>query len=373
VLVDAIIKGFVMHILHILPHLANGGAERQMFYLTQELIHLGHKVDIAYLYEGKKDLYPKFVENANYYQIKCKGNYDPLILLQLIRLIKSRKPDIVQTWIRQMDILGGLAAIFTQTNWLIREPSSSKAYPPNWKHLLRIRMAKLSRMIVANSKEGLNYWKPFYPHKKMRFVPNGVPLQSIEGFSINANNTHVFQIKNFVLYAGRIEKLKNIDVLIRAIYKLNQKQELNLIICGDGSQKQLLEKLIYDLNLNNNVFMTGAVSPENVWFFMKRAKAFVLLSAYEGCPNVLLEAMVCQCPLIVSDIPAHRAFLNENNSLWVNQITPEFVADKILDLVTKQNDANNRAKIARQLVEKWSLQKMARKYEQLYQWIIQNN
>jgi glycosyltransferase involved in cell wall biosynthesis len=347
-----------MHILNILPHLASGGAERQMFYLTQELIQFGHKVDIAYLYKGKKGLNPTFVEKANYYQIKCNSNYDPFILLQLFRLIKSRKPDIVQTWIRQMDILGGLAAIFTKTNWLLREPSSSKAYPVNWKHLFRILIARFSRIIVANSNDGLNYWKQYYPNKKIVVIHNGVPLQLIEHYPINSIYKHEIQLNGFILYAGRIEKLKNIDVLIRAIYKLNHKQELNLIL---------------DLNLNNHVFMTGAVPPESVWYYMKRAKAFVLLSEYEGFPNVLLEAMVCKCPLIVSDIPAHRAILNENTTLWVNRITPEFAADRILDLVAKPDDATKRAIIARQLVEKWSVQQMARKFEKLYQWIIQNS
>jgi len=362
-----------MHILHILPHLASGGAERQMFYLSQELIQFGHRVDIAYLYEGNKGLNPTFIENANYYQINCNSNYDISILLQLIRLIKFQKPDIVQTWIRQMDIIGGLAAIFTKTSWVLREPNSSKAYPVNWKHLLRLVLARFVKIIVANSKEGLMYWKHFYPHKKKVIISNGVPFQLIENHTADIKENFTFQINNFILYAGRIEKQKKIDVLIRAMYNLNQTQPLNLIICGEGNQKRMLEKLITELNLEQNVFLTGAVSPERVFFFMKRAKAFVLLSEYEGFPNVLLEAMVCRCPLIVSDIPAHRFFLNENNALWVDQLIPESVAEKIYDIITNHVEATNRAIIARNRIEKWSVQNMARKYEKLYQWIIQNN
>jgi glycosyltransferase involved in cell wall biosynthesis len=362
-----------MHILHILPHLAGGGAERQMFYLSQELVQLGHHVDIAYLYEGKKELSPQFIENANYFQIKANSNYDYSILLQLIRLIKSRKPDIVHTWIRQMDIIGGLAAIYTKTKWLLREPNSSKAYPTNWKHLLRLCLARFARIIVANSQNGLMYWKNSYPRKNLCVIPNGVPFQSINSPSANMIDHNKTNIDNFILYAGRLEKQKKIDILIRAISLLNKKQHINLVICGDGNQKKTLETLIKDLGLETKILMTGPVSPEHVWYLMKGAKAFVLLSEYEGFPNVLLEAIVCQCPLIVSNIPAHKSILNENNTLWADPITPECVAKRIFDVLTNQADAKKRTINARQRIEKWSVQNMAKKYEKIYQWMIQNN
>jgi len=359
-----------MHILHILPHLSSGGAERQMLYLSQELLRNAHVVDIAYLYEGEKGLQPTFIADANYFKIKCRNNYDPAILLQLILLINKRKPDIIHTWIRQMDILGGLAAVCLQKPWLLREPNSKKAYPANWKHRLRIKIAHFAKAIVANSEDGLMYWQSFYPQKKLSIIPNGIPIQVIENHSANVHEWDSLLSSNYIMYAGRIEKQKNIDTLIRAIYRLNQTRNLKLIVCGHGKQKPFLAQLVRELNLDNKVFLIGAVSPENVWSFMKQAKAFVLLSEYEGLPNVVLEAMVCQCPLIVSDIPAHRAFLDEQQALWVNKIAPENAADQILEIINKPEDAKNRAKKAREAIEKWSVQNMAREYEKVYQWII---
>jgi len=361
-----------MHILHILPHLVSGGAERQMYYLSQQLIKSGHRVDIAYLYEGNKGLNPTYIEKVNYYQLNCNSNYDFSIFLQLIRLIKYRQPDIVQTWIRQMDIIGGLAALFTKMNWLLREPNSSKAYPAHWKHILRKILARFARVIVANSNDGLMYWKNFYPRKKMCIIPNGVPFQTIDNLSDSIDNQGL-HLNQYILYAGRLEKQKKIDILIRAISILDKTQHIKLVICGDGNQKHMLESSIKQLNLENKIFLTGAVASERVWFLMKRAKAFVLLSEYEGLPNVLLEAMVCQCPLIVSDIPAHRAFLSPHHALWIKTATPEIVADMINKLINNQEAAKHRARIARQSIEKWSVENMAREYEKVYQWIIQNN
>ncbi len=57
----------------------------------------------------------------------------------------------------------------------------------------------------------------------------------------------------------------------------------------------------------------------SVWALMKKASVFVSLSAYEGCPNTVMEAMACGCPIIVSDIPEHREILDEQSALFVTR------------------------------------------------------
>ena len=69
--------------------------------------------------------------------IAHSGNYDPMLFLRLVRLIWRLRPDIVQTWLLQMDILGGLAASLTRTPWLLREPVSGLFWTGGLKTRLR--------------------------------------------------------------------------------------------------------------------------------------------------------------------------------------------------------------------------------------------
>ena len=58
-----------------------------------------------------------------------RSPYDPKIFIQLIRWLKEINPDVVQTWVLPMDVLGGLAALMLGKPWVLREPNSALAYP----------------------------------------------------------------------------------------------------------------------------------------------------------------------------------------------------------------------------------------------------
>src|ERR1035437_1762104 len=96
-----------MRIFHLIPSLSGGGAGRQLSYLAPELARMGHDVHVAYSNEGpQKPELPGVV----LHRLKSRSNYDPYLIWQLDRLSRRIKPDIIQTWLLQMDILGGLVA-----------------------------------------------------------------------------------------------------------------------------------------------------------------------------------------------------------------------------------------------------------------------
>src|SRR5437867_2365724 len=105
-----------MRILHLIPNLIHGGAQRQLSYLAPELARLGHEIHVAYS-EGGPNLARLEVSNIVLHPLHSRNNYDPSVLAQLLRLVLRVRPDIIQTWIVQMDILGGIVARMTQTPW----------------------------------------------------------------------------------------------------------------------------------------------------------------------------------------------------------------------------------------------------------------
>ena len=92
-------------VLHCIPGLGGGGAERQLSYLSQALTAKAVSVHIAYHLPGRK--FEQFLSSgATFHRLASRGNHDPRLLWQLIRLIRTVKPHVIHTWLTQMDILG---------------------------------------------------------------------------------------------------------------------------------------------------------------------------------------------------------------------------------------------------------------------------
>ena len=356
--------------LHLIPNLSGGGAEQQLSYLASKLVQMGHQVHIAYLRNGPAN---QGLPDVELHRLKARSNYDPYILWQLICLIKQIRPDIVHTWIRQMDIIGGIASKITSTPWILREPSCQIAYNGTWKYKLREKVAGLSAAIVSNSSGGDSYWRSHYPNKRRYIIPNGLPLEMINDIIPQVSDYGNLGSSNKVLlYAGRLETSKNIDKLIEATHRVINLYPIKLIICGDGPIRESLEKQVGRLGLNAVVQIAGFVDSGKLWAWMKNADAFCSISDYEGLPNSVIEAMACGCPLIVSDIPAHREFLNNGCALLVDPQDPEEISKAIQLSLSNPNAAKERAEIAKKIAHKWSISSLADQYEKVYQQILRN-
>jgi glycosyltransferase involved in cell wall biosynthesis len=107
------------------------------------------------------------------------------------------------------------------------------------------------------------------------------------------------------------------------------------------------------------------------WGLLKAASALVSVSRYEGHPNVVLETIAAGCPLIVSDIPEHREFLNEASALLVPPEDPAALAQAIDNVLRDGQAARRRAGVAEQRLGELSVAAAADAYESVYQRVLQ--
>lgn len=105
--------------------------------------------------------------------------------------------------------------------------------------------------------------------------------------------------------AGELNTNKNQEVILRAISKCNKR--ICCILLGEGSNREYLEGLIKDMNLENKVFMPGY--QDNVQNFLRAADVFILASRREGLPCSIMEAMVAGLPVIASDTRGNRELI----------------------------------------------------------------
>jgi glycosyltransferase involved in cell wall biosynthesis len=104
------------------------------------------------------------------------------------------------------------------------------------------------------------------------------------------------------LAVGRLTQQKDFSTLLKAFALLRKQKQARMIILGEGECRSELESAITDLGISEDVSLPGFT--ENPYAYMSRASAFILSSLHEGLPTVLIEAMVCGCPVIATDCPS---------------------------------------------------------------------
>lgn len=105
-----------------------------------------------------------------------------------------------------------------------------------------------------------------------------------------------------ILGVGRLTRQKDFFTLIRAFAKLRRRRCARLIILGEGEDRPALEALVAEMGLHDDVSLPGF--RDNAPAYMARSALFVLSSAWEGLPTVLIEALAVGTPVVSTDCPS---------------------------------------------------------------------
>lgn len=112
-----------------------------------------------------------------------------------------------------------------------------------------------------------------------------------------------------VIGVGRLTVQKDFATLMRAFALLRADRPSRLVILGEGGERAALAALVAELGLQDAVALPGFV--DNPYAWMRGAALFVLSSAWEGLPTVLIEAMACGTPVVSTDCPSGPAEILE--------------------------------------------------------------
>ena len=124
--------------------------------------------------------------------------------------------------------------------------------------------------------------------------------------------------RNKLVFVGRVTLEKEIDVIIRALARLDTALDASFTIVGDGDQRKNLEKLVAELGLTNRVRFTGRVSDEELRGNLTDASVFVIASIAELQSIATMEAMASGLPIVAADAMAlpHLVHHGENGYLF---------------------------------------------------------
>jgi glycosyltransferase involved in cell wall biosynthesis len=105
-----------------------------------------------------------------------------------------------------------------------------------------------------------------------------------------------------VLGVGRLTAQKDFATLVRAFASAHPRSEARLVILGEGPERASLEALVARCGVSGRVALPGFVA--NPYPYMASSGVFVLSSAWEGLPGVLIEALYCGVPVVATDCPS---------------------------------------------------------------------
>ncbi|MEA1932083.1 MAG: glycosyltransferase [Euryarchaeota archaeon] len=173
-----------------------------------------------------------------------------------------------------------------------------------------------------------------------------------------------------VLQVGRcIEAKRQLD-LVRAVDRLTDRLDdpgVHVAIVGDGPQRSELEAAVRDRGLDAHVSIVGRVSPSRIHDYYAAADAYAQVSAYEGMPMTLLEAMASGLPLVGTEVPGIAEFIDSETGLLVPPESPPELADAMAALRAVDHRTQlGRASLTR-VAERYEIDRTVEAYHEIYE------
>jgi glycosyltransferase involved in cell wall biosynthesis len=351
-------------ILHLIPTLEGGGAERQLFMLATEQARRGLKVHVA-IRRGGVHMQAMRDCGVQLHELGNLRSANPRLFLAIRRTLKSVEPCIVQTWLPQMDVLGGLAALQNRTAWIVSERTSKEYYAEiPWFARLRLLLGRFASAVVANSVGGGNYWREA-AHRPAVTVQNALDFERIRKPSASPMESLSGPL---LLVVGRFTREKALEIIVRAIGNLANSESVNVVMIGEGAERPTIEREIQAASLSTRVKILP-YQPD-WWGWLKMADGLISMSRYEGNPNVVLEAMAGGCPVILSDIPAHREIADASSAFFIPVDDVQALSAMIAELVGDKGAARQRAECASARVSSMTIKAMADAYDAVYRDVL---
>lgn len=358
--------------MFIIPSLSLGGAERVAHTLALSFKEYGF--EISFITRSKKEdfyILPDSVSRANLADLKSSktpvGAYlkNEIYIRRLRKEIKSISPDLIISFMNRTNIRTIKAAVTLDIPIIITEHNYPPANPLGkiWEKL-RIKYYPQATKLVSISK-GTDSYFSWMPENKRAVINN--PINHINTpCEVESQNG-----RKLIVSAGRLQKVKNYELLIDSFAKIYKKiPEWDLIIYGEGSERENLEKMIFELKLDNRVFLPGLVSPvEN---YIKKASIFCLSSTSEGFGNVIIEAMSLGIPVISTNCPTgpSEIICNEEIGVLVPTKDTAKMSEAILDLANNEKKRKKLSVAGLERSKDYSLPSITEKWIDLINSII---
>lgn len=353
-------------IVFLLPSLGVGGAERVFINLCKHLDKGKYEIILCLL--NKEGKLINEITEVPFKVVDLKVSRVRYSLIPIIKFLWVQKPDIF------ISTLGHLNALLGAFSFLF--PNKTK------------KIARESNIVSQNNHNSITlfFYKFFYKNFDYIVVQSQDMANDLRKVCKNIKSNQIFTINNPIdqekikklmttsmalfneekinlLSVGSLSFQKGYDLLIKSFANFKCINKYHLTIIGEGELNSELLKLIEEYGISESVSLIGFKM--NPYQYMAQADIFISSSRFEGFPNVVLESLVCNTPVLANDYlggineiildPIYGAIINiENSALF------EKTCEKIMLNTYIENELSDK------INNRFGIKKMTKKYEDMF-------
>jgi len=367
----------------IIYSLASGGAERVVSLLLEELKYTYNitlvMMNDTVVYEIPDAIKVVYLENSN---PKENGVYKfaklPFLAWKYKKICQNNNIEISLSFMNRPNYINTIAKLLGCKSKIV----ISERTTPSLQHRDGIQgminkvlikyLYPFSDIVIANSMGNSSDLKNNFHIPNVLMIPNPLNLEQINNSA--KEDVNFLENKFVFITIGRIDKGKNHKLLIEVMKYI----EAKLFIIGDGDLKEELEERVVNDGLQKKiVFLGQQLQP---YKYLIKADCFVFTSNHEGFPNVLLEALACELPIISTDCrsgpreilaPGTDFEFQLKNTLELSEygiLTPlnnENILRKAMNLIISDRKLRTKySKKAKIRANNFSIKKIIKQYEE---------
>jgi glycosyltransferase involved in cell wall biosynthesis len=363
-----------VRVLFLSTSMGMGGADQQLLSAAQEMRSRGHDLMIVSLTPlGPMGLEARSLGLRTETLNMPRGVPDPFALFRLVRLTRAWRPDVVHSHMVHANLMARALRLLAPVPVLVSTIHNISEGGALLMAGYRLTNALVDHMTIISEAAAERFvGDRIIPRELLRVIPNGVNVDEFGNArdgGREALRSSLGLAREFVwLAVGRFEVAKDYPTMLRAFAGVRGRHpEAVLLLVGRGSLQRETEALTRTLGLDGGVRFLGV--RRDVPRLMGLADAYLMSSAWEGMPMVLLEAAATGLPIVTTSVGGNREVVeNEETGFLVPPGDPDALGSAMLR-VMDLSESDRRAMGARgreRVRSRYGLSRVVERWEQLY-------
>lgn len=355
------------YVIHLIPTLGSGGAERLVYELVLRLPQCGFQAKAVPMIAGGELEQLFFERGLPLTVVERRHSWGVGTIIDLVRLFRFERPDIIHTHLFGADAWGRLAAFLARVPIIVTTEHNVNPDHSRIKRFINRIFARFTDRFIAVSEAAKRILIKQDGLRAERIV---TVVNGIDTARVIPRPARPFHDRPRLVAIGRFYPQKDHATLFKALVQVRGPWILRLV--GTGPLEGALRTLAEELHIASRIEWLGY--RDDVPALLSESDVFCFPSQWEGLGLVALEAAAAGVPVIASDLEPLREVLREDEMTYVPAGDVEAWTSAIESVLHHPDTAIDRAiRAAPRIMSNVSIDRMVERYAELYRELRKNS